>query len=247
MYCQNKFKNKNEAERHQNSIHRRTISWSCVKLESHINAFFPSASFNPTTTGGQFQNNSQTANGVSPTDLCGYCGEEFSNEPRDPESRQQHLITVHKFGECNRAKKFWRADHFRQHLKHSHAGKNGKHTNALENTCQNDETPQMSSDNSQSSTPTQVPSAPVANMGNLRPTPPLAHPGINQHDVSQGQMPQQMSQQQGNMGPPPVISMDMNNNIDPSINYMPPAQQQQAMQQLQGAAGGGYEYKTDAA
>jgi hypothetical protein len=48
---------------------------------------------------------------------------------------------VHKFGECNQAKKFFRADHFRQHLKHSHAGTSGKWTNMLENACMKDEPP----------------------------------------------------------------------------------------------------------
>ena len=46
---------------------------------------------------------------------------------------------VHKFGECNKSKKFYRADHFRQHLKHSHAGTSGKWTNMLENACIKDE------------------------------------------------------------------------------------------------------------
>lgn len=48
---------------------------------------------------------------------------------------------MHKFGECNNAKKFFRADHFRQHLKHSHAGTSGKWTNILENACMKDEIP----------------------------------------------------------------------------------------------------------
>jgi hypothetical protein len=48
---------------------------------------------------------------------------------------------VHKFGECNNAKKFFRADHFRQHLKHSHAGSSGKWTNILENACMKEEQP----------------------------------------------------------------------------------------------------------
>jgi hypothetical protein len=50
-----------------------------------------------------------------------------------------HLQEMHKFGECNHAKKFFRADHFRQHLKHSHAGTSGKWTNMLENACMKDE------------------------------------------------------------------------------------------------------------
>lgn len=64
---------------------------------------------------------------------------EFSNQPKDWNVRIDHLRDVHKFGECNTTKKFYRADHFRQHLKHSHAGKSGKWTNILENSCQREE------------------------------------------------------------------------------------------------------------
>lgn len=58
---------------------------------------------------------------------------------QDWEVRIGHLQEEHKFGECNQAKKFFRADHFRQHLKHSHAGTSGKWTNMLENSCMKDE------------------------------------------------------------------------------------------------------------
>ncbi|KAL0764052.1 hypothetical protein CaCOL14_013379 [Colletotrichum acutatum] len=81
-------------------------------------------------------------------DSCGYCGEEFlkngrgSGDPashrgteQDWDERVYHLREVHKFRECNSSKKFFRADHFRQHLKHSHAGTSGTWTNALENAC----------------------------------------------------------------------------------------------------------------
>jgi hypothetical protein len=47
----------------------------------------------------------------------------------------QHLVKSHKFQECNRSKIFFRADHFRQHLKHSHSATSGKWTNHLENAC----------------------------------------------------------------------------------------------------------------
>lgn len=50
-----------------------------------------------------------------------------------------HLQEVHKFGECNHTKKYFRADHFRQHLRHNHAGTSGKWTNMLENACMKDE------------------------------------------------------------------------------------------------------------
>ncbi|KAF2117721.1 hypothetical protein BDV96DRAFT_597608 [Lophiotrema nucula] len=122
QYCPNRFKNKNEAERHQNSLHLRRHSWSCAALAGVRAAFHPS----PTHSAA--------------ADICGYCGEEFPN-PANWDARSEHLNHVHKFGECNQAKKFFRADHFRQHLKHSHAGTSGKWTNMLENACMKDEPP----------------------------------------------------------------------------------------------------------
>jgi len=119
-YCPNRFKNKNEAERHQNSLHLRKHSWSCATLSG------PQAAFHQT--------------GANSADVCGYCGDEFSNPPQW-DLRAEHLNHVHKFGECNQAKKFFRADHFRQHLKHSHDGTSGKWTNLLEAACMKDEPP----------------------------------------------------------------------------------------------------------
>lgn len=130
QYCHNRFKNKNEAERHQNSLHLRRQSWSCAAISGF------QAAFHPSTHPG-----AQTPNGSS-SDACGYCGEEFPNFPQQNWDRRiEHLTNVHKFGECNQAKKFYRADHFRQHLKHSHAGTSGKWTNMLENACMKDEPP----------------------------------------------------------------------------------------------------------
>ncbi|KAK1908411.1 hypothetical protein P3342_009260 [Pyrenophora teres f. teres] len=42
QYCPNRFKNKNEAERHQNSLHLRRHSWSCATLAGVHAAFHPS-------------------------------------------------------------------------------------------------------------------------------------------------------------------------------------------------------------
>jgi hypothetical protein len=88
------------------------------------------------------------------SDICGFCGKEFRRSPRsdlslsspgshtvtmqDWEERVAHLQNEHKCMGCNRAKKFFRIDHFRQHLKHSHAGTSGKLTNWLENACMTD-------------------------------------------------------------------------------------------------------------
>jgi len=121
-YCPNRFKNKNEAERHQNSLHLRRHSWSCAALHSVESVFHPST----------------TNQGV--TDICGFCGADFPN-PADWVKRRDHVCHDHKFGECNQAKKFFRADHFRQHLKHSHGGLSGKWTNMLETVCVRDEPP----------------------------------------------------------------------------------------------------------
>ncbi|KAI3527098.1 hypothetical protein CABS01_10789, partial [Colletotrichum abscissum] len=135
-FCGNRFKNKNEAERHQNSLHVRRHSWSCSALNGYDRAFHDST------------------NRPGEADSCGYCGEEFPRNGRGPgasaprhatdqdwEERIRHLQEVHKFRECNSSKKFFRADHFRQHLKHSHAGTSGKWTNMLENACMLDEDP----------------------------------------------------------------------------------------------------------
>jgi len=89
-------------------------------------------------------------------DICGYCGKEFNRtggsqgaqgglraSEQDWEERVRHLQEIHKFRECNASKKFYRADHFRQHLKHSHAGTSGKWTNMLENACMMEEEPSV--------------------------------------------------------------------------------------------------------
>lgn len=136
-FCHNRFKNKNEAERHQNSLHVRRHSWSCSTLAGNYErAFHPATNIPP-------QNPNQPpppTDIVASADICGYCGKEFTNEPQpDWNDRIAHLNNTHKFGECNQSKKFFRADHFRQHLKHSHQGTSGKWTNMLEEECRKDE------------------------------------------------------------------------------------------------------------
>ncbi|KAM0362837.1 hypothetical protein ACHAO7_011173 [Fusarium culmorum] len=135
-FCGNRFKNKNEAERHQNSLHVRRHSWSCSALSGYDRAFH------------------DCTNRPGEADTCGYCGDEFTRSGRGPGSgalnggnaprhateqdwdeRIRHLQEAHKFRECNSSKKFFRADHFRQHLKHSHASTSGKWTNMLGKAC----------------------------------------------------------------------------------------------------------------
>ena len=120
-YCPNHFRTKNEVERHQNSLHLRRHSWSCAALDG------PGAGLHLSIT---------HAGGA---DTCGYCGKKFAENPPQWEERAKHMIQVHRFGECDKAKKLFRADHFRQHLKHIHAGVSGEWTNLLENSCMKDE------------------------------------------------------------------------------------------------------------
>ncbi|KAJ3549543.1 hypothetical protein NM208_g455 [Fusarium decemcellulare] len=141
-FCGNRFKNKNEAERHQNSLHIRRFSWSCSALYGNHGAFHDSF------------------NHPGKVDICGYCGDEFPRSGHSPvpntisdgeaprhatsqdwDERIRHLHSVHKFKECNQSKKFYRADHFKQHLKHSHASTSGKWTNMLEDACMVEEVP----------------------------------------------------------------------------------------------------------
>ncbi|KAI1251657.1 hypothetical protein MGN70_006225 [Eutypa lata] len=135
-FCGNRFKSKNEAERHQNSLHVRRHSWSCSAL--HMGGF-DRAFHDSTSHPGQ-------------ADVCGYCGDEFMRSggvgrsirqptEQDWDERLRHLQETHRFRECNSSKKFYRADHFRQHLKHSHASTTGKWTNMLENACMLEEEP----------------------------------------------------------------------------------------------------------
>lgn len=118
-YCPHRFKNKNECERHQNSLHLRRHSWSCAKLISPGDAFY------------------RRSDGLS---ICGYCGAEFQGHHTN-ETMKDHLDHVHRFCGCNKAKKFFRADHFRQHLKHSHSATVGKWADTLESVCIEDEPP----------------------------------------------------------------------------------------------------------
>ncbi|KAL8638035.1 MAG: hypothetical protein Q9228_004770 [Teloschistes exilis] len=137
VYCQNRFKNKNEAERHQNSLHVRRYSWSCATLAGEYQRVFHPAS---NISSQQLPNQPPPSDTIAAADICGYCGQEFTSDPQpDWSERISHLTNVHKFGECNQSKKFFRADHFRQHLKHSHGGASGKWTNMLEQACMKEE------------------------------------------------------------------------------------------------------------
>ncbi|KAH8587471.1 hypothetical protein B0O99DRAFT_483314, partial [Bisporella sp. PMI_857] len=132
-YCHKSFGSKNKAEHHQNSLHLCHHSWSCSMLLSYAAEFHSSSTR------------------LDEADTCGYCGEDFPHsEPgptvpiatqRDWETRIGHLREMHRFEECDHTRKFFRVDHFGQHLKHSHAAASGKWTHLLEKTCMKDEHP----------------------------------------------------------------------------------------------------------
>jgi hypothetical protein len=79
-------------------LHPDRRSWSCAQLAS------PLAAFSLSLAGW----------------TCLYCGAEFPITS-EGQIRIDHLSHDHKFRECDLAKRFFRREHFRQHLKHAHA------------------------------------------------------------------------------------------------------------------------------
>lgn len=126
---ENRFKNKNEVEQHTNLklLHNRGISWSCSLLSTFDKVFHDSESQ------------------LGQADTCGFCGVDFDRtattkyarypSDEDWEKRIAHLREQHKFRECNLSRIFYRAKHFRMHLKHSHAAVFGDWTNKLVKIC----------------------------------------------------------------------------------------------------------------
>ncbi|MCJ1460013.1 hypothetical protein MMC28_010392 [Mycoblastus sanguinarius] len=106
-------------------------SWSCVEIVGHYDA-----AFHPSTIDGSSENSGHiTPRAASAADICGYCGEVFTNFP-DPDwsARISHLIHTHNFGECDEVY-FTSIEEFRLHLKSDHDGTHGQWSIALENVC----------------------------------------------------------------------------------------------------------------
>lgn len=114
-------------------MHNRSHSWSCSSLGSYERVFYDSKSRQ-----GQ-------------ADTCGFCGVDFDRTattkyaryPSDDdwEKRIAHLKDHHNFRECNLSKEFYRVDHFRMHLKHSHEALSGDWMRYLEENGMQKETP----------------------------------------------------------------------------------------------------------
>ncbi|KAK4224909.1 Fez family zinc finger protein 2 [Podospora fimiseda] len=128
--CKKRFKSPTEAERHINAIHLKSDSWSCKALSDPLLAFY-----------------SEIYHGTQVWDVCAYCGGGFIRSEKSGSGPIQgileeekkvlvgHLESVHKLGECDRDKMFYRADNFRQHLKNTHVAKPGKWLKSLEKVC----------------------------------------------------------------------------------------------------------------
>ncbi|KAK4139231.1 uncharacterized protein C8A04DRAFT_16048 [Dichotomopilus funicola] len=129
--CKKRFKSPTEAERHLNAIHLKADFWSCKVLENPLLAYHV-----------------QTYHGVT-FDVCGFCGGEFARKENpnrdsggnvgemvaDREALVAHVESVHRITDCDRNKKFYRADNFRQHLKNTHVALPGKWLKSLEKAC----------------------------------------------------------------------------------------------------------------
>ena len=114
-FCTEQFAEEDEAKQHQSSNHRRTYSWSCSALRSIQDAFF------------------QRQDGL----ICGYCDTQvaFSKHPEAALLCRRHLRLAHRFQQCQDEKRFFKVNHFRQHLKQSHGALLGEWNNVLENAC----------------------------------------------------------------------------------------------------------------
>ena len=154
--CSFKFRSWEAFDKHQKAHHGTgRTNWSCWALTSYgqvFSAISNSPSPSPSSSGDS--SSTQTPTKSAASDQCGYCGQEFPKSGRaldvhggffvtenDWKERIQHLQAVHYFRECNPSKKFYRIQHFRQHVKHSHAGRSGSWSGMLENFCMIEEGP----------------------------------------------------------------------------------------------------------
>lgn len=107
-FCGKRFKSKNEAWRHESSLHVRRRFWTCFALSRYEDAFHDSLGHS------------------RELGVCCYCGEEFPRNrhatgsrshsddglplqaTKNGEERRRHLHDVHKFQCCIFSKKFYR-------------------------------------------------------------------------------------------------------------------------------------------
>jgi hypothetical protein len=148
--CGARSKNKNEAKRHYTTVHLKPFSWTCQKLHDvPLSAFqvetqtkpepvapsaFAASSCERAAKLEEHTSHPSTGSGRPPTPprtlryTCGFCGRTFHRKLAAPlmvgerlGELEMHVRTEHKFGMCSTEKKFFRDDHFAQHLKTVHA------------------------------------------------------------------------------------------------------------------------------
>jgi hypothetical protein len=124
--CKKRFKSPTEAERHLNALHLKADFWSCEALKD------PLLAYHTQTYGGETSN------------ICVLCNGEIKHKDGVPDHDElvKHVETVHRFGVCDRKKKFYRADNFRQHLKGTHVALcSGVWLKELERACRSTTAP----------------------------------------------------------------------------------------------------------
>lgn len=149
--CKRRFRSPKEAERHMNAIHLKSDSWSCSALKGPLSAFYREiyddlehdicgfcgrAFLQAGPEDAKGNDATKTSAGATKDDQLGTSfGTGTGAVVVEVEGLVSHLESVHKFGECNSKKQFFRQDNFRQHLKNAHVAKPGKWLKVLEMNC----------------------------------------------------------------------------------------------------------------
>ena len=106
--------------------------WSCaIPASNGESAFFSAAFFGLS----------------SASDVCGYCGQEFSPDPPNWRERKRHLDDQHRFRECDYSGEVFRGDFILDHLQDKHALRLGHGSYDLVLACAKAEpVPQLTND-----------------------------------------------------------------------------------------------------
>lgn len=113
-FCTRPSPNATENHRHEQSVHVRSTSWSCNNIPNVAAAL----SVHP----GSFMV------------LCGFCGFQICSSQSDLSDQvaRDHLEQMHLWQGCDPRKRFYRPDHYQQHLRHVHGALPGPWTVAVQ-------------------------------------------------------------------------------------------------------------------
>lgn len=121
LYCRFRFEARVDLERHMNALHYKLSSWACNNISGWQAAY--------------------TQGSSESVDICCYCGERFGRSgpgvltQNDWLVRADHLHECHEYDRCNDDVQFYRADHFREHLRRFHVATAGDDINILVDAC----------------------------------------------------------------------------------------------------------------